>query len=83
MPAWSCSHAPAPYTWLAGPMAPPGCFARESRRRWPPLLFAGVRPNDAPVTPERTAWLQHYPELLGVELLQLVTLGWEPVTRRV
>jgi hypothetical protein len=39
--------------------------------------------NGAPVTPERTAWLQRYPELLGVELLQLVTLGWEPVTRRV
>ncbi|PTL84416.1 hypothetical protein [Vitiosangium sp. GDMCC 1.1324] len=39
--------------------------------------------NGEPVTPERTAWLQRYPELLGVELLQLVTLGWEPVTRQV
>lgn len=39
--------------------------------------------NGEPVTPDRTAWLQHYPELLAVELLQLVTLGWEPVTRKV
>ena len=39
--------------------------------------------NDEPVTPERTSWLQRYPELLGVELLQLVTLDWEPVTRKV
>jgi|GEM_PF-2960666 len=39
--------------------------------------------NGEPVTPERTAWLQRYPELLGVELLQLVTLGWEPASRAV
>jgi len=39
--------------------------------------------NGAPVTPERTVWLQRYPELLGVELLQLVTLDWEPATVRV
>ncbi|OJT25903.1 hypothetical protein BO221_08675 [Archangium sp. Cb G35] len=39
--------------------------------------------NGEPVTPERTSWLQRYPELLGVELLQFVLLGWEPVTVRV
>lgn len=39
--------------------------------------------NGEPVTPERTAWLQRYPELLGVELLQLVTLGWEPASTQV
>ncbi|HEX5746154.1 MAG TPA: hypothetical protein VFZ09_07915 [Archangium sp.] len=39
--------------------------------------------NGEPVTPERTSWLQRYPELLGVELLQYVLLGWEPVTVRV
>ncbi len=39
--------------------------------------------NGEPVTPERTAWLQRYPELLGVELLQFVLQGWEPVTVRV
>lgn len=39
--------------------------------------------NGDPVTPERTSWLQRYPELLGVELLQFVLLGWEPVTVRV
>lgn len=39
--------------------------------------------NGAPVTPERTAWLHRFPELLGVELFQIVTLGWEPVTRKV
>jgi hypothetical protein len=39
--------------------------------------------NGEPVTPERTAWLQRYPELLGVELLHLVTLGWEPASRTV
>lgn len=39
--------------------------------------------NGEPVTPERTAWLQRCPELLAVELLQLVTLNWEPVTVQV
>jgi hypothetical protein len=39
--------------------------------------------NGAPVTPERTGWLQRYPELLGVELLQLITMDWEPATRTV
>lgn len=39
--------------------------------------------NGDPVTPERTAWLQRYPELLGVELLQLVLLGWDPITVQV
>jgi hypothetical protein len=39
--------------------------------------------NGGPVTPERTAWLQRYPELLGVELLQLIKHNWEPVTLRV
>ena len=34
--------------------------------------------NGEPVTPERTVWLQRYPELLGVELLQLVAIGWAP-----
>jgi hypothetical protein len=27
--------------------------------------------------------LQRYPELLGVELLQLVLLGWDPITVQV
>ncbi len=38
--------------------------------------------NGEPVTSESTAWLRRYPELLGVELLQLVTLGWEPAARQ-
>jgi hypothetical protein len=38
--------------------------------------------NGEPATPERTDWLRRYPELLGVELLQLVTAGWEPTVRQ-
>ncbi len=38
--------------------------------------------NGEPVTPQGPTWLQRYPELLGVELLQLVMLGWEPAARQ-
>jgi hypothetical protein len=38
--------------------------------------------NGEPVTPKRTAWLQHYPELLGVELLQLAISDGSPPAAR-
>jgi len=39
--------------------------------------------NGEPVAPQGPSWLQRYPELLGVELIQLVTMGWEPTARSV
>ena len=37
--------------------------------------------NGTPVTPGGPDWLRRHPEILGVELLQLLTLGWQPSKR--
>lgn len=42
---------------------------------------AGLLWNGEPCTPKRMEWLQRYPNLLAVELMQLLENKWEPSVR--
>ncbi|MCY1073589.1 hypothetical protein [Archangium lansingense] len=85
---FSINNPQAPQDMLIWPQWGEEPFARTAHTTFEAAVRLRARAggrvlwNGAPVTPERTSWLQRYPELLGVELLQLVTNNWEPVTRK-
>ncbi|WP_375770081.1 hypothetical protein NR798_04105 [Archangium gephyra] len=86
---WFLVNPQAPQELLLWPQWGEEPFARTAHTTFEAAVRLRARAggrvlwNGAPVTPERTAWLQRYPGLLGVELLQLVSQGWEPATPRV